>query len=155
MVLVREPALNTTRRRAAQVFGESAACGYSLGFGSAFLITFVLVAVDAHGGVAAIIYPFLAGAFGGTLGLTVGLLAGAAGALYVRAVEPGLGARVVAWFLPAVGLLVTLPIAWLFARPGNAGWRVLVLSIAVVLTLIGSAIVASRYLRRAEWASVH
>ena len=31
----------------------------------------------------------------------------------------------------------------------------LVLSIATVLSLAGSAIVSYRYLRRAEWASVH
>lgn len=157
MLRVREPypAFNTTRRRAAKVFWESAVCGWSLGCGTAFLVTFVLVAGNASAAPAGLVYPFMAGAIGGQLGMIVGLLAGTVGALYVRVVEPGLGARVVAWFLPVIGLLVSLAIAALFALPGDGGWRVLVFSIATVLSLIGSAIVACRYLQRAEWASVH
>jgi hypothetical protein len=150
-----EPAFNTTRRRAAKVFWESATCGFALGCGTAFLVAFVLVAKNESAGPAGIVYPFLAGALGGQVGMTVGLIAGAAGALYVRMVEPGCGAHVVAWFLPVIGLVVSLAIAAVFALPGTGAWRVLVFGIATVLSLIGSAIVASRYRRRAEWASVH
>jgi hypothetical protein len=154
--LVRDPAWNTTRQRATQVFAESTVCGAVIGGGAAFSVTLVLVlAAGNAGSEAGLIYPVLVGAGGGELGMIVGLLAGVAGLWFVRAVEPGLGARVVAWFLPVVGLLVSLPIALLFALPGDARWRALVLSIATVLSLAGSAVVSYRYLRRAEWPSVH
>ena len=156
MPFVPEPTLNTTRRRAAQVFAESAICGYLLGFGAAFSVTLVLVAgnASANGARRSCTRSSRAGSAAGWACSSACSPASRAGCSS-RAGERRLGARAVAWLLPVVGLAVSLPVASLFALPGDASWRVLVLSIAVVLTLVGSAVVASRYLRRAEWVPVH
>jgi hypothetical protein len=143
--------------RAAQVFGESAAAGWVLGGAAGFATVVVAGTIHADADPFVVVWYglFFAAPFASGIGLVVGMLAGGAAHALVRHGERRLGAQRVARLFPAVGLLITLPLAALIGSVGGAGWCAAVVSIVAVLTLTGALVIARRYLRRIGAPAVH
>jgi hypothetical protein len=148
---------DSPQARAAQVFGESAAAGWVLGAVAGLLAVVVAGTIEGDVNTFVVVWYglFFVAPFASGIGLVVGMLAGAAGHALVRHGERRLGARLVARLFPAVGLVVTVPLAALVGSAGDAGWCALVVSVVAVLTIGGAVVIGRRYLGRAEGTRVH
>jgi len=143
------------RHRAAEVFGESAACGYVTGLAAGFAVVVIGGLIERGGDVIVVLYAPVYAGIGGGFGLVLGLLGGIVLYALVRLAEPRFGARAVARLIPVVGLCMTIPLAIAVGLWSHTSWIAIVPAVVGALTLAGTLVIAHRYLRKAEGTRVH